>query len=75
MLQFTNVDHKPPQLPPFYGYRTHPLLSLREALNPIVSQIHQLEEFIKIAQTECHFPSEHDLTREESTSIYLYIMD
>ena len=75
MLRFTNVDHKPTRLPPVYGYRTHPLLPLRQALDPILSRIDELDEFIKIAKTECHFPSEHGLTREESASIYLYTMD
>ncbi|CAF0723737.1 unnamed protein product [Rotaria sp. Silwood1] len=75
MLRFTNVDHKPTRLPPVYGYRTHPLLPLRQALDPIVSKIDQLDEFIKIAKTECHFPSEHGLTRDESAAIYLYTMD
>ncbi len=75
MLRFTNVDHKPTRLPPVYGYRTHPLLPLRQALDPIMSQINELDEFIQIAKTECHFPSEHGLTREESASIYLYTMD
>ncbi|CAF4268826.1 unnamed protein product, partial [Rotaria sordida] len=75
MLRFTNVDHKPTRLPPVYGYRTHPLLPLRQALDPIVSKIDQLDEFIKIAKSECHFPSEHGLTREESASIYLYATD
>ncbi|CAF5119371.1 unnamed protein product [Rotaria sp. Silwood1] len=75
MLRFTNVDHRPTRLPPVYGYDTHPLLPLRQALDPIISQTNQLQKFIKIAKTECHFPSEHGLTREESASIYLYTMD
>ncbi|CAF0723844.1 unnamed protein product [Rotaria sp. Silwood1] len=75
MLRFTNVDHRPTRLPPVYGYHTHPLLPLRQALDPIISQTNQLEKFIKIAKTECHFPSEHGLSREESASIYLYTMD
>ena len=75
MLRFTNVDHKPTRLPPIYGYRTHPLLPLRQALDPILSRIDELDQFIKIAETACHFPSEHGLTREESASIYLYTMD
>jgi hypothetical protein len=75
MLRFTNVDHKPTRLPPIYGFLTHPLLPLRQALEPVLPRINQLEDFIKIAKTECHFPSEHGLTREESASIYLYTMD
>ena len=75
MLRFTNVDHKPTRLPPVYGFRTHPLLPLLQALDPILPRIDQLDEFIKTAKTECHFPSEHGLTREESAAIYLYTMD
>ncbi|CAF0965370.1 unnamed protein product [Adineta steineri] len=75
MLRFTNVDLKPTQLPPIYAYRTHPLLPLRQALEPVLSHINQLDEFIQIAKTECHFPSEHGLTREESAAIYIYTMD
>ena len=75
MHKFTNIDYKPTRLPPVYGYRTHPLLPLRQALDPILFRIDQLDEFIKTAKTACHFPSEHGLTRDESASIYLYTMD
>ena len=75
MLRFTNVDQKPTRLPPVYGYRMHPLLPLRQALDPIIARIHQLDHFIKIAKNECHFPSEHGLTREESAAIYIYTME
>ncbi|CAF4585908.1 unnamed protein product [Rotaria sp. Silwood1] len=75
MLRITNVDHKPTRFPPVYGYLTHPLLPLRQALDPIISKIQLLDAFINIAKTECHFPSEHGLTCEESASIYLYTMD
>ncbi|CAF2910238.1 unnamed protein product [Rotaria sp. Silwood2] len=75
MLRLTNVDFKPIRLSPVYGYRTHPLLQLREALDPLITKINQLDEFIKIAKSECHFPSEHNLTRDESAAIYLYTME
>jgi hypothetical protein len=75
MLRFTNVDERPTRLPPVYAYRTHPLLPLQQALDPILSKIDGLDEYIKVAKDACHYPSEHDLTREESASIYLYTMD
>jgi hypothetical protein len=75
MLRFTNVDQKPTRLPPVYGYKTHPLLPLRQALDPIIPRIQELDQFIKIAKNACHFPSEHGLTRDESAAIYLYTMD
>lgn len=75
MLRFTNVEQKPTRHPPVYGYKTHPLLPLRQALDPIKSQYPELDHFIKIAKSECHITSEYDLTREESAAIYLYTMD
>lgn len=75
MLRFVDVDPIQTRLPPVYGHRVQALLSLREALDPIVQKYSELEEFIRIAKNECHFPSEHGLTREESASIYIYTMD
>ena len=74
MSRFTNADERSIPLPPVYGHRTHPLLPLRQALDPLISQIDELDEFIKIAKDACHYPSDHGLTREESASIYLYTM-
>ena len=75
MLRFTNVDITPTRLPPVYAFYNHPLLTLREALAPILIRIIGLDQFIRIATAECHFPSEHDLTRDESASIYIYTME
>ena len=75
MYRFTNVDAKPTRLSPVYGYLSHPLLSLKEALDPIKDQIQGLDEYIRIAKNACHFPSEHGLTRDESAAIYIYTMD
>jgi hypothetical protein len=75
MLRFSNVDEKPVRLPPVYGYHSHPSLPLQQALDPITAKIQGLNQYIKIAKTECHFPSEHGLTRDESAAIYIYTMD
>jgi hypothetical protein len=75
MFRFTNIDHKPTKSTPIYEFLTHPLLPLRQALDPLLSQIGRLDEFIMIAQAACHYPSEHGLDREESASIFLYTMD
>ncbi|CAF2163017.1 unnamed protein product [Rotaria magnacalcarata] len=75
MSRFMYIDQTTIRLPPVHGYRTHPLLPLRKALDPIISQIEKLEESIKFAKSECHFPSEHGLTHEESAAIYLYTME
>ncbi|CAF0740297.1 unnamed protein product [Adineta steineri] len=75
MHRFTDLESTPRRLPPVYGYLAHQLLPLQEAVKPILPQIDQLERFSSIAKTECHFPSEHGLTRDESAAIYLYTME
>ncbi|CAF3102666.1 unnamed protein product [Rotaria sp. Silwood2] len=56
------------------GYLNEPLVSLEEALQPFHGQIDQLAYYIKEAKTKCHYPSEHNLTRDESAAIYIYTM-
>ena len=75
MHRFTDVDSFPRKLTPVYGYLAYPLVPLQKALEPIASEIDQLDRFSKIAKSECCFPSEHGLTREESAAIFLYTMD
>jgi hypothetical protein len=75
MRRFTDIESTTKRLPPVYGYLTHPLLPLQKTLEPISSQINQLDRFSKIAKSECHFPSEHGLTRDESAAVYLYTME
>jgi hypothetical protein len=75
MSRFTDIESTTKRLPPVYGYLTHQLVTLQKALEPISSQIDHLDRFRKIANNECHFPSEHGLTREESAAIFLYTME
>ncbi|CAF1023316.1 unnamed protein product [Rotaria sp. Silwood1] len=75
MPRFTDIDPNNKKLSPVYGYLTHPLLPLRRALEPILREIDQLDRFITIAINECHFPSEHGLTRDESAAVFLYSME
>src|ERR1700722_2773969 len=75
MLRFSDIEPNTKRLPPVYGYLTHELVPLQQALEPILPRIKQLDRFIKIAKTECHFPSEHGLTREESAAVFLYTME
>jgi hypothetical protein len=56
------------------GYRDEPLVSLEEALKPFDGKIDQLFDYIKEAKTKCNYPSEHNLTRDESAAIYIYTM-
>ncbi|CAF0723626.1 unnamed protein product [Adineta steineri] len=75
MHRFTDIESTSKRLPPVYGYLTHQLVPLSKALEPISSLIDQLDRFAKIAKNECHFPSQHGLTRDESAAVYLYTME
>ncbi|CAF1189008.1 unnamed protein product [Rotaria sp. Silwood1] len=75
MTRFLDIDLNNKRIPPNYGYQNQSLLSLEHALEPIVSRIVHLRQYIKEALEKCHFPSEHDLTHDESASIYLYTME
>jgi hypothetical protein len=75
MARFADTDPIPKRLPPVYGYLTHELVPLQKAVEPILPQVDQLDRFAKIAKDECHFPSEHGLTRDESAAIFLYTME
>ncbi|CAF1479960.1 unnamed protein product [Rotaria sordida] len=57
------------------GYLKEPLVSLEEALEPFNGKIDQLSNYIKEAIMKCHYPSEHNLTRDESAAIYIYTME
>lgn len=73
--RFTDVDTEKKNLTPIYGYWSHPVLPLEQALQPITPMIPQLERYIKVAKENCAYPSEHNLTRDESASLYIYTME
>ena len=75
MDRFTDIESTPTRLTPVYGYLTHPLLPLQQALEPVAAQFDQLDRFSTIARNGCHFPSEDGLTRNESAAIFLYTME
>lgn len=54
------------------GFEKEPLVSLEEALEPFDGTIDHLSHYIKEAKTNCHYPSENGLTRDESAAIYIY---
>ncbi len=56
------------------GYLDEPVLPLEDTLKPFDGKIDQLSGYIKEAKRKCHYPSEHNLTRDESAAIYIYTM-
>ncbi|CAF1278832.1 unnamed protein product [Rotaria sordida] len=75
MNRFGDIEVSFKRLPPVYGYRSAELVSIEKALEPIQPQIDELPYYIKIAKRNCHFPSEHGLSRDQSAAVYIYTME
>jgi hypothetical protein len=75
MRRFADIEDSPKRLPSAFGYLMHQLLPLQKAIEHILSQIDQLDRFVKTAKNECRFLSQHRLTRDESAAVYLYTME
>ena len=75
MNRFADIDASFKQLPPVYGYRSEKPVSIEKTLEPIEPQINELPYYIKIAKKHCRFPSEHELSKDESAAVYIYTME
>jgi len=75
MNRFSDIDCSFKRLPPVYGYHGQKLVSLENALEFLLPEIDELPRYIKIAKRHCHYPSEHNLTHDESAAIYIYTME
>lgn len=72
--RFLDVKNEPLRhLMSIKGYRNMPLVSLKEAINPISYLFKNIEEYLWIAEENCKNP-ENNLTNDESASICLYTM-
>jgi hypothetical protein len=75
MSRFTDADKEPTiTLTPLEGYEKKPLVSLKEAVAPIETPIHNLAAMIWTAERNSADPSD-GLTPDESASIHLYTME
>jgi hypothetical protein len=75
MSRFTASYGQEKNLTPIYGFLGFPLVPLEQSLEHVVSKIPGYRRFIKDAKRHCHYPSEHDLTRDESAAILLYTIE
>lgn len=73
--RYANIDIAEKNLPPIFGIRDLPLVSLEEATEPLELKVLGLKEQVKYAKKNCHFPSEHGLTKDESAAVYLYTIE
>jgi hypothetical protein len=68
---------KEPQkmLMPICGYEYMPLVSLEEAVAPLVSILPRILDYVYVAKQRCELVPADGLTRDESSAIILYTME
>ncbi len=68
---------KEPQkmLMPISGYEDMPLVSLEEAVTPLVPLLPRIRDYVYVAKQRCEPVPADGLTRDESSSIMLYTME
>ncbi|CAF2674566.1 unnamed protein product [Rotaria sp. Silwood2] len=73
--RFTNVEFENKHLPACFGYITWKILSLEEAMVDLHDLLPKINRFVNLAKKYCTFPNEHNLTKDEAATIYLYTME
>jgi len=75
MNKFILFKYNEKAFPPIDDYKIDGILSLDTALEPVLCSVDQLDYYIERAKKFRHYPSEHDLTEDESAAVYLYTND
>ncbi|CAF1307916.1 unnamed protein product [Adineta ricciae] len=70
--RFVDIKFYEEKLSPVCGYWNEKLIPLEEALKFLRSRMNELQKYIETAKNNCHFPSEHGLTHDESAALFLY---
>lgn len=74
ILRITDIVNEPLEfLAPIGGYAKTPLVSLEEAIEPLVSILPDVQSHAYVAKQRCKKPAD-GLTQDESASIMLYTM-
>ena len=72
--RFLDAGEEPSQtLAPIEGYENLPLVSLKEAIQPIKSLLHNADAMVETAKRNSRKPADN-LTSDESAAIHLYTM-
>ena len=75
MLRITDFTAEPKRiLPPIEDYEKQPLVSLEEAVKPLISLVSDVEEMVWTVKQNCQHPPP-PLTSDESASIMLYTLE
>lgn len=74
--RFVDVETNPHRkLMPIQGYADKPLVSLEEAIEPLVTILHDIQRMASYAKWRCGEQSSDGLTLDQSASIMLYTME
>ena len=74
--RFSDVAEEPRRmLPPIQGYDDEPLVSLEEAVKPLVDDVPNVQRYALDAKNGCRNPPADGLSIDESSSIRLYTME
>ena len=73
MKRFSDIEENPRRkLLPIAGYADKPLVSLEEAVEPLVLIVHDVKKMASWAKWKCAEPPADQLTSDQSASIILY---
>jgi hypothetical protein len=75
MNRFIRFEYSVKDLQYINDYKHQPISALKSTLKPILSHVERLDYYIQKAKKYRHYPSEHDLNKNESGAIYLYSDD
>ncbi|CAF3385253.1 unnamed protein product [Rotaria socialis] len=73
--RFTDIELGNKRLPACYGYFGWKLMSLEETMGELRDLVPEINRFVKMAKRHCIFPNDHNLSKDEAASIYLYTME
>jgi hypothetical protein len=75
ILRSSDIVEEPREmLMPIDGYSEVPLVSLEEAIKPLISLLPKIRDYANVAKERCKNPADN-LTSDESASIMLYTME
>ena len=75
MLRMSDLISEPKRmLPPIKDYEKQPIVSLEQAVKPLVPFVSDVEQMVWIVKQNCQHPHDH-LSSDESASIMLYTLE
>jgi hypothetical protein len=75
MVRMCDLTSEPKRmLPPIKGYEKQPLVSIDQAIKPLIPLVSDLEEMVWTVKQNCQHPQDH-LSPDESASIMLYTLE